>query len=297
MIIDLRYHVVTLVAVFLALGLGIILGINLGKSVNLDMDTQITRLEQTYQKIREDQKTLRAELDSKENMLETADQFQQAIMPNLILNRLLGKRIAVIRTNDAIDFKYTQKLADLLRQSGAEVTSVTTFLKPLDLENPESKTEIVNAFALNDQNEKNLPLEVAKKIMATVINGQNNAELLFLQNKEDVKLWGDYNKGYVDTIIFFGGGTAAENDRQKEIDQPLLEAVRKMDVTVIGVEPGFATQSYMRLYQSKLQGTVDNIDSAPGEMTLVYMLASGKKGHYGIKDTARRLIPEFKLNY
>jgi len=27
------------------------------------------------------------------------------------------------------------------------------------------------------------------------------------------------------------------------------------------------------------------------------MLASGKKGHYGIKDTARRLIPDFKLNY
>jgi hypothetical protein len=297
MIIDLRYHVVTLVAVFLALGLGIILGINLGKSVNLEMDTQITRLEQTYQKIREDQKTLRAELDSKESMLETADQFQQAIMPNLILNRLLGKRIAIIRTNDAIDFKYTEKLVDLLRQAGAEVTSVTTFLKPLDLGNPEIKTEIVDAFALKGQDEKNLPLEVAKKILTTVINGQNNTELLFLQNKEDVKLWGDYNKGYVDTIIFFGGGTTVENDRQKEIDQPLIDAVRKMDVTVIGVEPGFATQSYMRLYQSKLQGTVDNIDSAPGEMTLVYMLASGKKGHYGIKDTARRLIPEFKLNY
>jgi hypothetical protein len=297
MIIDLRYHVVTLVAVFLALGLGIILGINLGKSVNLEMDTQITRLEQTYQKIREDQKTLRAELDSKESMLETADQFQQAIMPNLILNRLLGKRIAIIRTNDAIDFKYTEKLVDLLRQAGAEVTSVTTFLKPLELGNPEIKTEIVDAFALKGQDEKNLPLEVAKKILTTVINGQNNTELLFLQNKEDVKLWGDYNKGYVDTIIFFGGGTTVENDRQKEIDQPLIDAVRKMDVTVIGVEPGFATQSYMRLYQSKLQGTVDNIDSAPGEMTLVYMLASGKKGHYGIKDTARRLIPEFKLNY
>jgi hypothetical protein len=119
MIIDLRYHVVTLVAVFLALGLGIILGINLGKSVNLEMDTQITRLEQTYQKIREDQKSLRAELDSKESMLETADQFQQAIMPNLIINRLLGRRIAIIRTNDSIDFKYTKKLVDVLRQAGA----------------------------------------------------------------------------------------------------------------------------------------------------------------------------------
>jgi hypothetical protein len=297
MIIDLRYHVVTLVAVFLALGLGIILGINLGKSVNLEVDDQITRLEQTYQKIREDQKTLQAELQSKNSMLETADQFQQAILPNLILNRLLGKRIAIIRTNDSIDFKYTKSLVDLLRQAGAEVTSVTTFLKPLDLENAKTKTEIIEAFALSDQMEKNLPLEVSKKILTTIINGQNNMELLFLQNKEDVKLWGDYNKGYVDTIIFFGGSNTVENDWQKEIDQPLMDAARKLDVTVIGVEPSFATQSYMRLYQSKIQGTVDNIEAAPGEMTLVYMLASGKKGHFGIKDTARRLIPDFKLNY
>lgn len=297
MIIDLRYHVVSLVAVFLALGLGIIIGINFGKTDNLQLDNQIDRLEQTYQKIREDQKALQANLEIKENMLETAQQFQRAIMPNLTLNRLLGKRIAVIRTNESVDFKYTKAMVDLLKQAGAEVTSVTTFLKPLDLTDVQFKNEVIEAFGLVNVEDKNLMAELSRKIIQTIINGQSGAELLFLQNREVVKLWGDYNRGYVDTIVFFGGANTAESNKQQEIDQPLMDAVRKMEVTVVGVEPSFVTHSYMRLYQSKIKGTIDNIDTPPGEMTLVYMLASGKKGHFGTKETARRLIPEFKLNY
>ncbi|HYH03151.1 MAG TPA: copper transporter [Bacillota bacterium] len=297
MIIDLRYHVVSLVAVFLALGLGIIIGINFGKTDDLQLDNQIERLEQTYQKIRDDQKTLQANLQTKENMLESAQQFQRAIMPNLTLNRLLGKRIAVIRTNDSVDFKHTKAMVDLLKQAGAEVTSVTTFLKPLDLTDAQFRNEVIDAFGLVNVEEKNLMAEISRKIIQTIINGQSGTELLFLQNREQVKLWGDYNRGYVDTIVFFGGGNTAESAKQQEIDQPLVEAVRKTEITVVGVEPSFVTHSYMRLYQSKIKGTIDNIDTPPGEMTLVYMLASGKKGHFGTKETARRLIPEFKLNY
>lgn len=297
MIIDLRYHVVSLVAVFLALGLGIIVGINFGKNENLGFDKQIDRLELTYQKIREDQKVLQTSLQAKETMLQSAEQFQKAILPSLILNRLLGKRIAIVRTNDAVDFKYTKNLADTLKQAGAEVTSVTTFLKPLDFTNPQFKAETVAAFGLTTVEDKSLAAAVWKKALQTIISGEGNAELAFLQNKDLVKLWGEYNRGYSDTVLFFGGANTMESDQEKTLDQPLIELVRKMDVRVIGVEPSFVTQSYMRLYQSKFKGTIDNVDTPPGEMTLVEMLASGNSGHYGTKETARRLIPEFKLNY
>jgi hypothetical protein len=286
-----------LVAVFLALGLGIIVGINFGKNDNLVIDRQIERLEQTYQKIREDQKTLQVSLQTKETMLQSAEQFQKAILPNLILNRLLGKRIAIVRTNDAVDFNYTKNLVDLLKQAGAEVTSVTTFLKPLDLTKPQFKAATVAAFGLTAAEDRSLIGEVYKKSLQTIVNGEGSEELVFLQNKDLVKLWGEYNRGYIDTLIFFGGANTVESDQAKTLDQPLIESGRKLDVKMIGVEPSFVTQSYMRLYQSKFKGTIDNVDTPPGEMTLVYMLASGNNGHYGTKETARRLIPEFKLNY
>ncbi|MGE5583390.1 MAG: copper transporter [Bacillota bacterium] len=297
MIIDLRYHVVSLVSVFLALGLGIIIGANLGVSANPQFEKQIARLEQTYQKIREDQKSLQASIQAKDNEIESANQFLTAIVPNLITNRLVGKRIAIIRTNDTVDFKYAKKLAGILRQAGAEVTSITTFNKTVNLSDVQLKNEIYDAFDFPATEDKNFVSVMALKVAQIIVNGQGSAQLIFLQNKELVQLWGDYNRGYVDTVIFFGGGMTPESNHQSEIDLPLLDAFNKAKVSVIGVEPSFVTNSYMRSYQSKCQGTVDNIDTPPGEVTLVYLLASGKRGYYGIKDTARGFIPEFKLNY
>jgi len=297
MIVDFRYHVVSLVGIFLALGLGIIIGVNFGKTANLEFESQIQRLEDTYQKIREDQKLLRASLENKDNELEVADQFQRAILPNLIVNRLLGKKIAIIRTNTSVDFKYAKQIVNLLRQAGAEVTSITTFVKPVDWTNPQLKTEIIDAFDLIMSEEKNLSNQLYLKIAQIIIYGQSGAQLLYMQNKDLVQLWGDYNRGYIDTVVFLGGGQSVSSDYQKELDQPLLEVFRKQKIIIIGVEPSFVSNSYMRLYQSKCRGTVDNIETPPGEATLVYLLASGKKGHYGVKDTARGLIPAFKLNY
>lgn len=298
MIIDFRYHVVTLVAVFLALGLGIILGTNMGKTVNSGFEKQIQNLESTYEKIREDQKALQASLNSKDYELEVANQFQKAIVPNLIGNKLLGKRIAILRTNTTVDFRYAKQLATILRQAGAEVTSITTFTGAINLNDTQLKTEIVNAFDITGDDANNVLLpSIYAKIVEMIVKGQTSSQLIFLQNKNLLQLWGDYNRGYVDTVVVWGGGMLFENDFQKEIDTPVLDAVRKVNVTFIGVEPSFVTDSYMKLYQVKCQNTIDNIDTPPGQVTLVYLLASGKKGHFGIKDTARALIPDIRLNY
>lgn len=300
MIIDLRYHVVSLVAVFLALGLGIILGVNMGKTVNLEFEKQLEQLENTYQKLREDQRILQASLQTKESQLEIADQFQKAIVPNFTANRLVGKRIAIIRTNDSVDFKYAKQLVNSLRQAGAEVTSVTTFSKIINLSEPALKTEVMEAFnipATMASDDKILLTTVYDKIADLIVQGQQSSQLAFLQNKELIQLWGDYNRGYIDTVVFLGGGITPQSNHQKEIDLNLLDSFRKTSTKTVGVETSFATESYMRLYQSKCQGTVDNIDSPAGQATLVYLLASGRRGYYGVKDTARALIPDFKMNY
>lgn len=297
MIVDLRYHVVSIVSIFLALGLGIIIGANLGHSANAQLEKQLERLEITYDKIREDQKLLQASLEAKNNEIDLANQFQKAILPNLIVNRLLGKRIAVIRTNNSVDFKHAKKIVSVLRQAGAEVTSVTTIVKPLNLSDQQFRTELLDAFDLHSTDDKTLIAALSSKIIQIILRGEGSSQLLYLQNKDIVQLWGDYNRGTVDTIVFLGGAMNPESNFQREIDVPLLDAVRKTRAMIVGVEPSFVSESYMRTYQAKCQGTVDNVETSPGEATLVYLLASGKKGFYGIKDTARALIPEFKLNY
>lgn len=298
MIVDMRYHVASLVAVFFALGLGILIGANIGgRAINLQFEKQIAHLEQTYQKIREDQRLLQASLQTKENELEIANEFQKAIIPNLITNRLIGRRIAIIRTNETIDFKYARQMVNLLRQAGAEVTSITSITKVFNLTDPQFKTEMTDAFDLPMAEDTELIPMICNKIIKIITLGQGSSQLIYLQNKNLAQLWGDYNRGYVDTVIFLGGGKTPESNNSKDLDLPLLDAVKRNGITMIGVEPSFITDSYMRLYQTKCQGTVDNVETPPGEVALVYLLASGRKGFYGIKDTARDLIPALKLNY
>lgn len=299
MIIQLRYHVVSLVAVFLALGLGIIIGVNFGKTVSLELEREIQSLEDTYAQIRADQKILQAALTQKENELNIAQQFHRAILPNLTVNRLVGKRIAIIRTNSEVDFKYAKQMVNLLRQAGAEVASVTSFLQPFDVSDDTIKKELVAAFGLTMVDPKLLVNELAEKIAQLICNGKGSAQMNLLQNKNLVQLWGDYSCGTVDTIVFLGGGSGDEGliDMEKNLDQPLLDGFRKLNKTLVGVEPSFVKKSYMRLYQTKCQGTVDNVETPPGEATLVYLLLSGKKGHYGVKDTARAFVPTFTINY
>ncbi|MCL6588982.1 MAG: copper transporter [Firmicutes bacterium] len=299
MIVDMRYHVASLVAVFLALGLGIIIGANLGVSVNPHFEQQISQLEQTYSKIRADQKNIEKEMQIKNSELEIARQFQNAIIPSLISNRLIGKRIAVIRTNDSVDFKYAKQLVTILRQTGADITSITSLTKVFNLQDPQFKTELADAFDLPMQDDKLFLESLYQRLVQILTQGNGSSQLLFLHNKNLVELWGDYNRGFVDTLIIFGGANLPESNHQADIDMYLLEAIRKVPgVIVIGVEPSQVKESYMRLYQSKCLGTVDNVETPPGQVSLVYLIANGKRGNYGVKDTARSLIPTtLKINY
>lgn len=47
----------------------------------------------------------------------------------------------------------------------------------------------------------------------------------------------------------------------------------------------------MKEYQHNHISTVDNIDTVPGQMAMVLAL-NGQSGHYGIKSTAQKLLPD-----
>jgi len=63
------------------------------------------------------------------------------------------------------------------------------------------------------------------------------------------------------------------------------------NVPVFGVETSDVAYSYMKEYQKLKVSTVDNIDMIPGQLSLV-MSVYGKPGNYGIKTTARQLMPD-----
>lgn len=121
MVVDIRYHLGTLVAVFLALGLGILVGTALSSDGNaLEMREEwLTAIETEFEFLREERRRLETELKTALTQTERHRQFAADISGAFINGRLEGERAAVVLLGDT---RVTlHKVEEFLQQAGARV--------------------------------------------------------------------------------------------------------------------------------------------------------------------------------
>lgn len=88
--VDFRYHVVSIVAVFLALGIGIVFGTTaINRAILDDLDRNVSRL--TTEK-----RELEAERRALSDRAEDADAWGEAVSPSLVAGVLAGERVVVV---------------------------------------------------------------------------------------------------------------------------------------------------------------------------------------------------------
>lgn len=112
--IDFRYHIVSIVSIFLALAVGILLGAgplqeDLGKTLSSQVET-----------LRQEKTDLRAALDAAQKRLDAGDEFATNATVALVGSRLGGRSIALL-TLPGADKDVVTALTDVLTASGATV--------------------------------------------------------------------------------------------------------------------------------------------------------------------------------
>ena len=113
--IDFRYHLVSIVAVFLALAIGIVVGATALKPSTLKY------LDKTSQQERQEINSLLANKGNLQQQLTNDNVFAQANAGQLLAHLLEGER-AVIVTAPGADGQVTNGVTTALRQAGAQVT-------------------------------------------------------------------------------------------------------------------------------------------------------------------------------
>lgn len=285
MIIDLRYHIASLVAVFLALGIGILIGSSvLGVDTLARQQEQIAeRLENHLNELREENRTLQAELALREGEIDRHNRFQEDILPYLVAGRLEGTRVALVEIGT---YPLEHNLRGLLNLAGAEVVSVTTI--PGGLNPNGHRDELLRLGALPETAVDQLPGLLAEALARGIVTGPS-ALVEYLVETELIQVTGEYGLP-LDAVVLVGGGDDSGTPPVRALGFPMIDCFRDYGLRVCGVEESGAPVSAIKEYQAKLSATVDNIDTVPGQFALVQVLA-GRDGHYGIKDTAQRLIP------
>ena len=114
--IDFRYHLVSLIAVFMAIALGIIIGTTaLNEPILADIQDQVTALEQDKRSLEDRTQNLQAQLD-------TTEAFEQAVGPALVEGTLDSTGVLLVVTNEEVTPETIEETSALLEAAGSTVT-------------------------------------------------------------------------------------------------------------------------------------------------------------------------------
>ncbi|TFV62927.1 copper transporter [Blastococcus sp. CT_GayMR20] len=134
--IDFRYHLVSLIAVFLAVALGIIIGTTaLNEPIQADIEGQVTDLEQDKRALEDRTQQLQAQLD-------TADSFGDAVAPVLVDGALTASSVLLVVTNEDVAPETIEDVSTLITDAGGTVSG-TLRLQP-EYSDPSTATSIQN---------------------------------------------------------------------------------------------------------------------------------------------------------
>lgn len=293
--IDFKYHIVSLIAIFLALGLGILIGSTIVSDDLMvgQQEKMIDGLEERFFALKEEQTMLMVDNANKTRLISEYEKFGQALLSPIVKDHLHGYKLAIIITGGQ---DIPSGLLNTLSTAGAEVMSKTVLLNNIKLDDSELNEKIKAFYGLDEKvSLLDLRRTVASSVGIMIASNADSNVINFLEENKLLKFNGTYDNN-VDGVIIIGGSENYDKAYMNSFDSALIDALLKSNKNAFGVESSEVKISYMEHYQSYNITTIDNIDLSPGQIALVLSM-EGEPGDYGIKETAKRFIPSLPIDY
>lgn len=261
----LKYHVVTIAAIFFALTIGLVVGsLIVSPRVADRQQRAIARLQTT---LNEDNIALHQKLKRWEA-------FGDRISPVLLKGRLVGVPVAVIQTGDYPDA--LARVREALQLADARLPVVLTIGRAYD------RPDDVLASALSPLHaaEPLFPADraaVAEAIATMLEQGAARPDDLFAHLEEAQVLHSEIdaaNPTPVHIVVLVVGSRIENNTRPARVDQPLVEALQRHGLTVVMCEPQEVVSSDIENYHKLGLNVpaVADIDSDIGRCDLILAL-------------------------
>jgi hypothetical protein len=281
---DLRYHVASLAAVFVALIVGILVGVGLsGSGVTNKAELESARL-----KNKNLQKDLRSAQAQIKQLNQAQDAFQQGY-PAMLAGRLAGKRIAVLfigRVDGGISSAIEQTLMDGGAPQVLRLRAVDVPINPDDLDSLLGKRAALKKYVGDDQ------LTALGRGMGQEFVQGGATPLWNVLGSKLVEEKNGQSRPSADGVV-----VVRTVKPQQGVTAPFLtglfEGLASSGVPTVGVEKSGSTVSAVSVYRDRGLSAVDDIDLVAGRAALGLLLAGASTGHYGTADDADAVVPTF----
>jgi hypothetical protein len=277
-----RYHAASLAAVFLALAIGILIGVGFGDNVlsntKKDLEASLTG----------DLEAARNRSDQLAAQINRSEEFEHRVYPVLVRGKLRGQRIGVLALGGLPD-DLSRGIEDALQPTGGHLVAVGVVSEPPDLG---SLAGALSETRLSDLETNSDTVEALGKGVGRqfVIGG---TLLDRVSSRLLSRASGDL--GGLDSVIVVRQQPSDLDPQAKtatgRLESGLLDGIVATGATAVGVERSETDSSSISFFSSHDLSTVDDLDFVSGQMAMVYALL-GADGNFGVKDTADRLLPD-----
>jgi hypothetical protein len=283
---DLRYHAVSLAAVFLALLLGLAVGAALAdpelgnKAENARLKNDVTRLEDQVDGMQVRLEDLRREQDGARTFVESA-------YPLLMQDRLDGIRVALVFVGP-VDVGVRNDVEQALGDAGTgdplRIRALSVPLEVEDVRDALAGRPAVAGYAQPD----NLD-DLGRALGQELVEGGETPLWDALDSVVVLQQRGD-ERAPVDGVVVVRNSAPQGGDTGRFLAG--LFAGLRSSVPAVGVESVGAEPSAVPAFRRHQLSSVDNVETPVGRLALSVLLAGGRPGHYGVKPTAENgLLP------
>ena len=307
--INFRYHVVSLTAVFLALAIGLVVGTAaLNGPVADSLKNQITALTK-------DNSNKRDQINQYRDELNRGQDFATEIAPTVLAGKLTGRKVLVLALPGSSD--YLDGVVSMLKVAGATITAKVAvqdkFFDPsksvelLDLANQSQQPTIsTEGLPVNSDGVETASAQLALTLLqrsGTQANPNDIKAVLTAYTQQGYLLLDEKNAkavGGAEGTVIVSGTPAVDQDAAKKSQSAVTVATQfKIKPLVIagdGVGDGNLISAVRGDPTLKAISTVDDASTVQGQvatsMAVVERMVQNKVGQYGLTAGASALVPK-----
>ncbi len=275
---DFRYHALSLAAVFLALVVGLLLGVAVG-----DRELVSSAREDLERSLEGDVREQREEADRLREELRGRDRFDRAVLPLLVGGQLEERRVGLLFLGSADD-----ETADLVRTALEGTGGRLAWAGALRL--PPDRTAVAARAAgtrYEDLAREDGLLEpFGFRMGVQLATGGRLAERVRPALMQSFS--GDLTR--LDGIVVVRG-TPEQGDAAQDLARGVVRGAAETGIPAVGIEQSTTDPSNVSFYRDHGLTSVDSIDAVAGRAALVFAL-QGAEGAFGLKDSAQALLPQ-----
>jgi hypothetical protein len=277
-----RYHATSLVAIFLALAIGILIGAEFGgdalTNTRKDLEHSLTGNLQDA----------RARADELDGQLSRSDEFASRVYPALVRDRLAGRRIGVVALGD-LPGGTSSAVEDALVPTGARLVGIGVVREPVDL-HALSDDLAKTRFADIRTNPDTLAA-FGTGAGRQLVRGGTLLELV----RSQLFSRASGNFGALDGVIVVRQPSEEMGPLQRstaaQLESALMSGITGTRTPAVGVETSTAEPSSVSFFAANDLSSVDDVEMTAGRVATVFALL-GAEGNFGVRGSADRLLPD-----